>query len=403
VKGSGSGSSDTSGGRPLDDLKLAARPVVSAEADKSPKADSTPAADTKRPKRSAVSTPGDDTSTSRPAADADPKPDPAASIVSSDAKPADDSKASAAKEQSKPEASTAPVVDDDVTVELDGVPEAVVTSELSASDLDGSLTDVLDGADADVVEDPPMAAAAAVTGELSDIAPVSEAPPKAAEAVRIPVIPPAEKPDVRPGEAVPDGPPSISVAPVEARKVDGDPTERLPGRLETREEAGEPPPYQTELEAHRREAEERAEEAASTSTFAGPFGRRRRLQSRKVRRVVRHIDPWSVLTFSVLFHLCVFAALLLASVLVWNAAEASGTIENLEALILDLGDYETFEIDGDAIFRAAVAIAGILTLASSVLLVLLTVVFNLISDLVGGIRVTVIEEETVRIRQRDEA
>jgi hypothetical protein len=88
---------------------------------------------------------------------------------------------------------------------------------------------------------------------------------------------------------------------------------------------------------------------------------------------------------------------------VWNAAEASGTIENLEALILDLGDYETFEIDGDAIFRAAVAIAGILTLASSVLLVLLTVVFNLISDLVGGIRVTVIEEETVRIRRRDEA
>ena len=31
------------------------------------------------------------------------------------------------------------------------------------------------------------------------------------------------------------------------------------------------------------------------------------------------------------------------------------------------------------------------------MVVLLTVVFNLISDLVGGIRVTVIEEETVRV------
>ena len=128
--------------------------------------------------------------------------------------------------------------------------------------------------------------------------------------------------------------------------------------------------------------------------------RTRRVRARKVRRVVRHVDPWSVLTFSVLFHLCVFAALLLASVLVWNAAVAAGTIENIEDFIRDLGDYKTFEINGDVVFRAAMVIAGILTLASSLLLVLLTVVFNLISDLVGGIRVTVVEEETVRVRRR---
>lgn len=139
---------------------------------------------------------------------------------------------------------------------------------------------------------------------------------------------------------------------------------------------------------------------ALPDVLGGVFRRKRRIQARKVRRVVRHIDPWSVLTFSVLFHLTVFAAMLLASVLVWNAAEAAGTIENLETFILDLGDFETFEIDGDAVFRAAVAIAGIMTLASSVLLVLLTVVFNLISDLVGGIRMTVIEEETIRVRRR---
>lgn len=128
--------------------------------------------------------------------------------------------------------------------------------------------------------------------------------------------------------------------------------------------------------------------------------RPRRVRARKVRRVIRHVDPWSMLTFSVLFHLCVFAALLLASVLVWNAATAAGTIENIEDFIRDLGDYKTYEINGDVVFRAAMVIAGILTLASSLLVVLLTVVFNLISDLVGGIRVTVIEEETVRVRRR---
>ncbi len=132
--------------------------------------------------------------------------------------------------------------------------------------------------------------------------------------------------------------------------------------------------------------------------FSGGITGRRRLQARKVRRVIRHIDPWSVLTFSVLFHLCLFAALLLASVLVWNVADEAGTIENVESFIRELGDYETFEIDGEAIFRAAVAIAGIMTLAASVLVVLLTVMFNLLSDLLGGVRVTVIEEETVRIK-----
>jgi len=124
---------------------------------------------------------------------------------------------------------------------------------------------------------------------------------------------------------------------------------------------------------------------------------RRRLRARKSRRVIRHIDPWSVLTFSVLFHMVVFAALLLSSVIVWNAAIASGMVENVESFIQELGDYETFEINADVMFRAAIVIAGMLTLASSVLVVLLTVVFNLISDLVGGIRVTVIEEETVRV------
>ena len=141
--------------------------------------------------------------------------------------------------------------------------------------------------------------------------------------------------------------------------------------------------------------------AASAAVPAGRrFGRRRRLRARKVRRVIRHIDPWSVLTFSVLFHLALFTALLLAGVLLWNAAIRAGTVERVESFIEQIGDYEAFEIDSAQIFRSAVIIGATLTLASSVLLVLLTVVFNLISDLIGGIRVTVIEEETVQLRPK---
>ncbi len=143
--------------------------------------------------------------------------------------------------------------------------------------------------------------------------------------------------------------------------------------------------------------------AGSPGATPSPVRRAKKLRARKSRRVIRHIDPWSVLTFSIIFHLVFFASLLLAGVLVWNAAVAAGTIENIENFIRELADYETFQINSDQVFKAAVVIAGMLTLASSVLVVLLTVVFNLISDLIGGIRVTVIEEETVRVPANDQA
>lgn len=140
-------------------------------------------------------------------------------------------------------------------------------------------------------------------------------------------------------------------------------------------------------------------EAAAVSQVSTGY-RRKRVRAKKSRRVVRHIDPWSVLTFSVLFHLALYTAFLLASVLVWQTLDQSGVVDNLEDFIIALGDYETYEINADVLFRVAVVVTGILTVASTIMSVLLCVVFNLISDLVGGIRVTVLEEETVRMPPR---
>lgn len=138
--------------------------------------------------------------------------------------------------------------------------------------------------------------------------------------------------------------------------------------------------------------------SSATKSQAVPTGyRRKRVRAKKSRRVIRHIDPWSVLTFSVLFHLALYTAFLLASVLVWQTLDQSGVVDNLEDFIIALGDYETYEINADVLFRVAVVVTGILTVASTIMSVLLCVVFNLISDLVGGIRVTVLEEETVRL------
>jgi hypothetical protein len=125
-----------------------------------------------------------------------------------------------------------------------------------------------------------------------------------------------------------------------------------------------------------------------------------KLRARKVRRIVRHVEPWSVLKISLIFFFCLWVIFLIAGVLLWSAAVGSGTIDNVENFIADLFALEEFTFDAEQIFRSA-AIAGlIMVVALTGFNVLLAVLFNLISDLTGGLRVTVIEEETARVVTR---
>jgi Transmembrane domain of unknown function (DUF3566) len=121
-----------------------------------------------------------------------------------------------------------------------------------------------------------------------------------------------------------------------------------------------------------------------------------RLRARKVKRVVRHLDAWSVLKISLVLYLCLFVTIMVAGVLLWNLAVSAGTITDIEGFIEDLFAFQSFRFEGEQIFEACLFGGLILVLVGSGLNVLLALLFNLISDLVGGIRVTVIEEETVR-------
>ncbi len=128
------------------------------------------------------------------------------------------------------------------------------------------------------------------------------------------------------------------------------------------------------------------------------FERRRRvrLQARRVRRIVRHIEVWSVLKVSILFYACLWAVFLIAGFMIWGVAESSGTVGKLETLITELFALDTFTFDGRQIFRGYALGGLVLAIAGSTLNVLMCLLFNLISDLTGGIRITMVEEETVR-------
>ncbi len=126
----------------------------------------------------------------------------------------------------------------------------------------------------------------------------------------------------------------------------------------------------------------------------------RKLRARRVRRLVRHVEPWSVLKISLIFYFCLWGILLIAGVLLWGVAVSSGMIDNLETFIQELFALESFEFNADQIFRASAMGGLVLVVAASGFTVLMAVLFNLISDVTGGVRITVVEEETARPRPR---
>tara|TARA_B100000929_G_scaffold101677_1_gene80331 strand:+ start:3682 stop:4353 length:672 start_codon:yes stop_codon:yes gene_type:complete len=115
---------------------------------------------------------------------------------------------------------------------------------------------------------------------------------------------------------------------------------------------------------------------------------------RKVRRVLRHIEPWSALKVGLIFYTCVWGLSTIAIRILWNTAEDAGTIQKVESFIEDLFALEVFEFDSEQILRIFFLGGLILVVGGTAITVVLVVLFNLISDLTGGVRFTMIEEET---------
>ncbi|MEI8069480.1 MAG: DUF3566 domain-containing protein [Actinomycetota bacterium] len=115
---------------------------------------------------------------------------------------------------------------------------------------------------------------------------------------------------------------------------------------------------------------------------------------RRVTRVIREIDPWSAFKVGLAFHLVVYFTVLIASVLLWSVASATGTIDNIERFLMSFG-WESFQFHGWTLLLNEVLLGLLLVALLTIVWVLGATMFNLITDLVGGIRVSVLEEEVL--------
>ena len=137
-----------------------------------------------------------------------------------------------------------------------------------------------------------------------------------------------------------------------------------------------------------------SEPSAAPRAQKPPASFRRRARVRRVTRIIRHVDTWSVFKVALVFNVFFYLACLTSGVLLWQVAYATGTIDNIEKFFEGFG-WSSFQFRGGEIYHNAWIGGLFVAIGFTGLAVLMATLFNLITDLVGGIRVSVLEEEVV--------
>lgn len=114
---------------------------------------------------------------------------------------------------------------------------------------------------------------------------------------------------------------------------------------------------------------------------------------RRVRRVIRKIDPWTVLKVSLLLNAIGALVFVLGVWVSWSLAVQRGIPEKAVEFFDNFS--LVFTPNGELYFRAVVFAAIVLYATMTGLMTLGAVLYNLISDVVGGVELIVLEETYV--------
>jgi len=192
---------------------------------------------------------------------------------------------------------------------------------------------------------------------------------------------------------LPDGPDDVDGE--GADPVAAEPTDELvevePSELE-RDLEMDDAPLLTPVEPEPEAALEAGPAAAKIAKRAKGRRRRELVPARRVRRTIRRVDPTSLGKLTLVFNLCFLVMVLVAGVILWAVASAAGSIDNIESFVEDIG-FKDFQLEGGMLLRGFAIGGAVLAVAGTFFVVLMGVLFNLLSDVVGGIRITMIEPE----------
>ena len=117
---------------------------------------------------------------------------------------------------------------------------------------------------------------------------------------------------------------------------------------------------------------------------------------RRTRVTVRRVGPLSVLKFSLIFYFCVMLAIFLGLVFLFLIMQAVGAIDAVEEFLtkfLVTNDGSTFQIDGGYLLPRFFLVGCVMVVVWSFINLIVAFLYNLISDVVGGVEISLAEKK----------
>ena len=121
---------------------------------------------------------------------------------------------------------------------------------------------------------------------------------------------------------------------------------------------------------------------------------RRRTGIRRVRRTVRHVDPFSVLKLSGFFYAIFVLVWLLIVAVLFSLVESMGLFDAAEDLGRGLVLWEEVNITLGLVEKWALLIGIVFAVIGTLVNTLLAVLYNVGSDLLGGLELTFVEKDS---------
>ena len=123
----------------------------------------------------------------------------------------------------------------------------------------------------------------------------------------------------------------------------------------------------------------------------------------RVRRIIRKIDPWTVLKVTLVLNFVVSLTVVLGFSIMWVLLVNAGVPQGLEDIArrLALLDQNASLVGNiEPLFTGLVSLAAVYMLTQTAIATVGAFFYNLVSDLVGGIEVVVLEESHLDTQEK---
>jgi hypothetical protein len=129
------------------------------------------------------------------------------------------------------------------------------------------------------------------------------------------------------------------------------------------------------------------------SLVVAPIGRANR---RSYRQTITKVDLWSVLKLSVCFYLGALVVVLVAGIALWEIASVAGAIDSVQNFMRDLLGSNDFTFLSWRILRAFTLLGLVVVCLGTIITVVAAAFYNLFAEMMGGVVITVVEEDEGR-------